>query len=193
MAYDQHSNYQQPPPRQYYNQGPPQGRPPAGYNNQYNSYDDYDGYDGYDGYNQGQDDRWNNEYQQGYADPRQGAGWGNANMDGQRPPPQRQQYQGGYDMNGQPRSPPQNQGYNAPQGRMPPPRESQFRPGPMSNEQPPYKGQPRGYEQRSRPMEPNGLVDGGMQRGNSRGPSNGGGQNPQNIQQPQKTPGTKLN
>lgn len=190
MAYDQYSNYQQPLPRQYYNQGPSQGRPPAGYNNQYNG---YDGFDGYDGYDHGQDDGWDNGYQQGYADPRQGGCWGNANMNEQRPPPQRQQYQGGYDMNGQPRSPPQNQGYNAPQGRMPPPRESQFGPEPMYNEQPPYQGQPRGYEQRSRPMEPNGPVSGGMQRGNSRGSSNGRGQNPQNIQQLQKSPGMKLN
>ena len=73
MAYDQYSSYQQPPRRQYYNQGPPQGQPPTGYNNQYDGYDGYDGYDSYDGYDQGQDGGWDNGYQQGYADPKQGA------------------------------------------------------------------------------------------------------------------------
>lgn len=179
MAYDQHSQYQQPPPQQYYNQGHPQhGQPQAGYNDHYEEYD------------QGQDGGWDDGYQQGYADPRQGAGWGIGNvngMNGQRPPP-RQQYQGGYeDMNRQPRQQrPHHPGYGPPQGRTPPARDP-YGPGPAYND-PNYPDQLQEYEQRGPPMQPNRPVNSGMRRADMGGHGNGRGKAPEQIQHPQKPP-----
>ncbi|KAF1963190.1 hypothetical protein CC80DRAFT_399253 [Byssothecium circinans] len=92
MAYQQqqYENYSQPrQPRpqqpqqqqqQYYNQGPPQGRQPASYNQQYDEY----------AYDQGQYEQWDDGYynqpQGGWGDGQQ-AGYGD--MHAQRPPPQR--------------------------------------------------------------------------------------------------------
>ncbi|KAF2190479.1 hypothetical protein K469DRAFT_559942 [Zopfia rhizophila CBS 207.26] len=116
-----------------------------------------DQYDDY-GYDQGQYEQWDD----GYYNQQQGGGWGNG-----------QQYQGGYnDMNGQVRRPPQ--------GRRPPPRD-QYGQEPMYSEQM-YQDQPRGQDPRGRPMGPNGgPVQGGMQRGDSRGR----GGRPPNLQQRQ--------
>ncbi|KAF2466009.1 uncharacterized protein BDR25DRAFT_82037 [Lindgomyces ingoldianus] len=146
MAYQQYDNYQQPQQQQqqYYNQAPtPPGRQPVGYSNQQYS-NQYDEY----GYGQGQYEQYD-----GYYNEQQGGGRGNGH-------PQ-QQYLSGYnDMNGQSRQPP---------GHRPPPRD-QYGQEPMYNE---YQGQPRGPDPRGRPMGPNGgPVQGGIQRGDSRGRGN---------------------
>ncbi|ORY12298.1 hypothetical protein BCR34DRAFT_587263 [Clohesyomyces aquaticus] len=165
MAYQQYDNYQQQQAQQqYYNQPPAQpGRQPAGYGNQPHNgqYDDY-------GYDQGQ---YGQQWDNGYYDQQPGGGRGNGY-------PQ-QQYQAGYnDMNGHTQP--------SPQGRRPPPRD-QYGQEPVYNEQA-YRGPPRGPDPRGRPMAPNGgPIQGGMQRGDSRGRGDGG--RPPNLQQGQA--GTK--
>jgi hypothetical protein len=127
MAYEQRTNYPQQQSQPYYNQGSPrpqQGQHPANYDNyQYNEqYDDY-------GYGQGQYDQWGN----GYQDQPMQNGWGDGNMNGQRPPQQR--YQGeNVDYN----RPMQ----NAPQGR-PPPRD-QYGQAPIQQDNGMQRGDSRG-------------------------------------------------
>ncbi|KAF2712723.1 hypothetical protein K504DRAFT_475016 [Pleomassaria siparia CBS 279.74] len=163
MAYQQqqYNNYQQQrqqqPQQQYYNQAPPQGRQPAGYDQQYGN-EQYDEY----GYDQGQYEQWDDgQYnqqqagrgQQQYQQPPQQAGYANGNGNGQmrqpsqnrRAPPQ-QQYA-------------QDQGYDE---RM-------------------YQ-QPQGRDPRARPVRPSESPQGMMPRGDSRGSGDGRMPQPQQGQ-----------
>jgi hypothetical protein len=148
MAYQQQYNARdQPRQQQYHNQAPmPQGRAPAGYNEQYNDqyHDQY--HDQYDyGYDQGQNEQRDN----GYYDQQQGGSWGNA--------PAQYQQQGGY---GNANANAHAQGRPAPpQGRQPP---GGYHEQEQHDDQ--MYQQPQGRDPRDWPMGRGEAMQGGMQR-----------------------------